>query len=294
MTAPIDDERVRLALDDMLKAGQLGRPPLSAAELRQRHERRLIPRVDIKALVAIGAAAALIVVFFTVQPLRHGARSNTQAATSSVPSGWIAHSAYGIQIAAPRTWSVQVFGECPDGRKPGTLFIGPPPFVAHCPEFGSESTQVHMSKTGGPPVAGPAKEIEVHGLSVMSSRNETGLTWVIPSRQVIITGSGPKAHSIMETLAPATRTASPAIGKVIGTESLEALVRMQVNGPVTVRSPSGSTFHVEAIAGVFYFNAQPGRYLLTGHDGNVTCPPVSVAAISGETVTAPPIQCQGF
>ena len=111
--------------------------------------------------------------------------------------------------------------------------------------------------------------IHVHGLSVVSIGNQPGLRWVIPSKQVTITGSGPKALSIMESLAPATRSATAAVGKVVGTESLEALQRIPVTGPVTVRSPSGSTIHVLAIDGQFYFSAKPGRYLLTGHDGNV-------------------------
>lgn len=292
MTSPIDDERVRLALDDMLRAGRLRPPPVSAAELRHRHERRLIPRPDIKALVAIAAAAALVVVFFTVQPFHRGPRSNTSTASSSVPAGWIAHSAYGLQLAAPRPWSVQVFGQCP-ASKAGTLFIGTSQFATFCPAYDSNTNQVDMFKTSGHPIEGATQRIQVHGLAVISSHSRTGVSWVVPSKQVTITGSGPKALSIMQTLALATRSASPAIGKVIGTESLEALVRRQVTGPVTVRSPSGSTFHVEAIAGVFYFNGEPGRYLLTGHDGNVVCPVVSVTVVSGETITAPPIQCQG-
>jgi len=297
MTSPIDNDRVRLALEDMLRTGQLGAPALSAVELRQRYEQRRIPRVDIKALVAVAAALALIVVFFTVQPLRHDARSNNPAAPPSVPSGWIAHSAYGLQIAAPRAWSVQVFGQCPKSNA-GTLFIGTSQFVAFCPEYGSNTTQVDIFKTNSSikdsaRIAGSPRQVHMHGLSVLSSRNGTELVWNIPSRQVTLTGSGPKALSVMQTLSLATRSASPAVGKVNGTEYLEALVRAQVTGPIAVRSPSGSTFHVESIDGQFYFTGRPGRYLLTGNAGNVLCPSVSVTVISGEVITAPPIQCQG-
>ena len=298
MNHPTDGERVRLALGDMLRVGQLRRPPLSAADLRQRHERRLIPHVDIKGLVAIAAAAVLIVVFFTVRPLHHEARSNTSAGREFVPSGWIAHSAYGLQVAAPRSWSVQVFGQCPDSKE-GTLFIGTSRFVSFCPAYDGNTTQVDMFKTD--PVADdPTRvvahthRITVHGLSVVSIGNQAGLRWVIPSKEVTITGSGPKALSIMESLAPATRSATAAVGKVVGTESLEALQQIPVTGPVTVRSASGSTIHVLAIDGQFYFSAKPGRYLLTGHDGDAVCPAVSVTMISGEVVTAPPIRCQGF
>lgn len=291
-----DDDRVRLALGDMLRVGQLGRPPLSAADLRQRHERRVVPPVDIKVLVAMAAAAALIVVFFTIQPHHHSSRSNRPASAPSVPSGWVAHSAYGLQISAPRSWSVQVFGQCPEG-KVGTLFIGTSRFVSLCPAYGSNTTQVDMFKTdslnGPSPSMASTHKIHVHGLSVNSVANGQALRWFIPSKRVTITGSGPKALSIMQSLAPATRSASPAVGKVVGTEVLEAVGRTPVTGPVIVRTPSGSTFHVLAIDGQFYFTAEPGRYLLTGHDGNATCPAVSVTMISGEIVTAAPIRCQG-
>ena len=298
MMSPTDDESVRLALDDMLRAGQLRRPPLSGAELRHRGERSRLPRVDVKALVALAAAAALVVVFFTVQPLHHVSSSDTPAATPSVPSGWVAHSAYGLQLAAPRTWSVQVFGQCPDGSRPGTLFIGTPPYAVFCPEYGSTTTQVTMYRSADRPpptgrLQGSTHILRVHGLSVTSSRTDAGLLWTISSMHVTITGSGPNALPIMQSLAPATRRASPAIGKVTGSEYLEALVRAPVSGPVRVRPPSGTPFEVEAVDGQFSFTGPPGTYLLTGHDGNVSCPPVSVTVHSGESATALPIQCNG-
>ena len=226
------------------------------------------------------------------------APSNTPAATPSVPSGWVAHSAYGLQLAAPRTWSVQVFGQCPDGSRPGTLFIGTPPYAVFCPEYGSTTTQVTMyrSEDRPPPTGrlqGSAHILRVHGLSVTSSRTDAGLLWTIPSMHVTITGSGPNALPIMQSLAPATRRASPAIGKVTGSEYLEALVRHRSPGPVRVRPPSGTPFEVEAVDGQFSFTGPPGTYVLTGHDGNVSCPPVSVTVHSGESATALPIQCNG-
>jgi hypothetical protein len=297
MTSPIDDDRVRHALGNMLVAGQLRRPPLSAMELRQRHERRRFPRVDTKTLVALAAVVVLLVVFLTVQPLHHGGRSSTLTTTPSVPSGWIAHSAYGLQIATPRAWSVQVFGQCPNGSKPGTLFIGTSQFVDLCPEYGSNTTQVDMIKTdasssGSARSTGPTHVIWVHGLSVTSSQTDAGVRWVIPSKQVTITGSGPEALSIMQSLAPATRAASPTTGLVTGTEYVEAIIQVPVSGRVTVSEGDGA-FPVASVHGHFSFAALPGRYVLTGQAGNAFCPSVSVTVISGERTTAPPIRCQG-
>ena len=79
----------------------------------------------------------------------------------------------------------------------------------------------------------------------------------------------------------------------MGSEYLEALVRAPVSGPVTVRPPSGPSLSVEAVDGQFSFTGPPGTYVLTGHDGNVVCPPVSVTVRSAESTTALPIQCNG-
>jgi hypothetical protein len=211
-------------------------------------------------------------------------------------SGWIAHSAYGLQLSVPSSWSVRVFGQCPDGQRPGTLFIGTTQFVDSCPAYGSNTTQVDLYKADALSVVLPRshRTLRVHGLSVLSSKTGTGNLWIILSRTVIVTGSGPKALSIMETLALATRHATPATGVVNGTEYSESLQQLPVSGPVTVTVPaSGKTVTVDAIDGQFSFSGAPGRYILTGRGGNVACPPVSVTVVSGERINAPPIQCQG-
>ena len=148
---------------------------------------------------------------------------------------------------------------------------------------------------GGPDVTpGTSHRIVVHGLSVLSSEAGTGVRWVIPSKQVTITGTGPEVLSIMRTLAPATRRAVPATGKVTGTEFLDALSRVPVSGPITVRPlTSKRSSQVAAIGGEFWFTGAPGRYLLTGHDGNTSCRTVTVTLASGLDTAAPPIVCQG-
>ncbi len=297
METPVDDDQLRSALKDMLRAGQLGHPPLTAAELRLRAERRLVPRIDAKVVVTLAAAVLLLVVLFALEPLDHPAHPGTPATRAPVPAGWTAHSAYGLQIAAPTTWSVQVFGQCPDGNRPGTLFIGTTRFGDFCPSYGSGTGQVDMFPgTAGGPYETPAAShrMQVHGLSVVASDSGTDITWTIPSKHVTVTGTGPGVLSVMRTLAPVTRQAVPATGKVTGTEYLEALDRTPVSGPVTVRSlPSGRPTEVDAVGGVFWFSGPPGRYLLSGHDGTAACGPVTVTLASGTVSGAPPIVCQG-
>lgn len=272
---------------------------MTIAERRLRSEHRRLPRFDVLVLTSVVAAVALVVVLFSVLPLHPARHAATPPTTSSIPSGWVAHSAYGLQIAAPKAWSVQVFGQCPDGSKPGTLFIGTSQFVDNCPSYRSDTNQVDMfrSSTSAPSSGGSGgvtHEIRVHGLSVKSTRTYAGMVWVIPSKQVTLSGLGPKALSIMRTLAPATREAIPATGQVTGTEHAEAIIQVPVTGQVTVKmSASGKTTTVDVIDGQFWFLGRPGQYVLVGHAGDAPCPPVTVVLRSGENTNAPPIQCQG-
>lgn len=249
-------------------------------------------------MVVAATTAALVAIVFAVSPLRTARHVTTPAVTSSIPRGWVAHSAYGLQIAAPEPWSVQVFGQCPAGNKPGTLFIGTSRFVDNCPSHGSKTNQVDMFRSTSPVPSGGSEgeplELRVHGLSVMSTKTYAGLIWVIPAKQVTLSGSGPKALSIMGTLAPATRRAVPATGQVTGTEYAEAILRVPVTGQVTVTPlRSGKATTVDVIDGQFWFLGKPGRYVLVGHAGDAQCPPVTVVLRSGEDTSAPPIRCQG-
>jgi hypothetical protein len=285
-----DDDQVRSALHEMIRAGQLPPPSMTPSTLRMSAGRGLLPRIDGKLMAAAVAIIALIVLSFTTGPFRHAGRQ----VESTARSGWTAHSAYGLQISVPSTWSVQVFGQCPEGS---TLFIGTSLFVDSCPAFGAATTQVDMysGDMAGSNAVGSSRNLRVHGLSVVSSSTGQQIPWFVPSQHVVITGSGPKALSVIQSLAPATHRAIPATGKVTGAEYLEALQQGPVSGPVTVAMPaSGTTVTIQAFLGQFSFSGKPGRYVLTGHAGNAPCPPVSVTLVSGEVVNAAPIRCQGI
>jgi uncharacterized protein (DUF983 family) len=240
----------------------------------------------------VGIAALLILSALALAADQPAGASTTPGA----PPGWIAHSAYGLQLSVPKSWSVEVFGQCPKGG-PGTLFIGTTQFVDNCPAYGWNATQVDMYRPDALSALRPLNErsIRVHGLLVRSSKNHSDMLWIVPSRNVVISGSGPKAQAIMKTLTLATRHANPASGMVSGSEYVEAIEQMPVTGPVTVTMPvSGKKITVTAFYGRFWFSGTPGRYVLNGHAGIAPCPPVSVTILSGEKVNAPPIRCQGF
>jgi hypothetical protein len=298
MSLEDDEIIVSRTLREMVMAGRSPAPPLTARELRMRSGRRSFPRVDGKIVVAVAAAVVLIVISFTAGPFRHQPRPGTSDAPSG-QSGWIAHSAYGLQISVPKTWSVQVFGQCPDRKKPGTLFIGTSQIVDLCPEYGSSTSTVAISEgissDSGSGLHSRFTHLRVNGIAVESIPSRDGELWTVPGKDVTIVGSGPHASAAMRTLSRATRHAIPASGRVTGTAYLETVRQLPITGQVSVeRLHSSKQTSVSVIDGQFWFFGSPGRYLLTGHDGNASCAPVSVVLVSGTNVTAPSIQCEGF
>jgi hypothetical protein len=290
---PLHEDEIRSVLQDMLRAG--ARPParITASELRINTRRRDHPRIDTKALVAVAAVVALLVVLFTAGPLKSNRQSAAHVRYS--PSGWFAHSAYGLQISAPRDWTVEVFGQCPDGGKPGTLFIGTSKFVDLCPAYGSNTAQVGMFMGAQTASASQQSQvIRVNGLKVLSSPAGAAQYWYVPSKHVIVTGANSKALAIMRTLAPATPQAFPAVGQVDGNEYVEALSQVRVSGQITVRRiGSKNGYTVQALNGSFSFGGKPGNYLLTGSAEGARCPSVIGTVLSGQTTNAPPIKCEG-
>ncbi len=291
---PWDDERIGSVLQDMLSAGMRPAAPLSASELRMKARRRSTPRIDTKALVAVAALVTVFIVVVAAGPLRGDRQPATGVRGSA--AGWYAHSAYGLQISAPKTWAVEVFGQCPDGTKPGTLFIGTSSFVDSCPGYVSTTTRVDMFQGAAPgnPASPRAQVVRVHGLAVLSSSSGPEEQWYVPSRHVTVTGSGPQASEVMRTLAPATRRAVPAEGQVVGTEYLEALMQAPVTGAATAtRQGSKAVYRLHVVDGMFTFGGPPGNYVVIGSDGNTRCSSVAVTILAGQTVDAPAIRCQG-
>jgi hypothetical protein len=290
----LEEDEVRSALREMSRVGALAPAPLIAAELRTKTRRRSHRVFDAKALVAAAVVIALVVGVFTANHLKSSNQSAGKVHDS--PTAWVAHSAYGLQVSVPQNWTVEVFGQCPDGRTPGTLIIGTSTFVDQCPLYGSKSTQVDMFMASQSTFSSQhANVIHVNGVKVLSSSSRTEQYWYVPSKHVVVTGADLKALVIMRTLAPATRQSVPAVGQVNGSEYLETLMQLKVTGPITVkRIGTRHTYTVRAVDGHFSFGGRPGNYLLTGIDGNTPCPSVIATVISGTVTNAPPIKCEGI
>jgi hypothetical protein len=224
----------------------------------------------------------------------------TDGATAATPQRSIAHSAYGLQLSVPKFWSVAYFQNCPI-RTVGTLLIGTPTYLSNCTLIPANANIVSMQRQQDKAIIpGPGKHLVIHGLGITSYSTGAGssdrTTWVVPSKHVVLTATGPRSSAVLRTLAAATSRAVPAPGMLRGSVYLIALMRTPVTGPVSVSRlnshGTGSTT-VQAYDAQFWDTIPPGNYLLRGHAGDAPCPPVRVSVQSGQTTDAPEIDCQG-
>jgi hypothetical protein len=136
----------------------------------------------------------------------------------------------------------------------------------------------------------------VNGLGVTSNSPDGLLNWSTPSKNVVLTATGPRSSAVLHTLTVATSQAQAAPGVLKGSEYLVALMRTPVTGLVSVTRLDGHGPGLEATHaydGQFSDTLPPGTYLLTGQDGDAPCPPVRVSIRSGQTIDVPEIDCQG-
>ena len=190
---------------------------------------------------------ALTIVCVSLTVILTGCQASSSAATAAeqfTPQGWQAHSAYGLQVSVPESWAVHYFASCPDSERSGTLLIGAPKVAPFCTFYGSNTNMVSLysepsqgANPTDPQNSGPAaKSFTIHGVRVTPlSGPPMSSDWLIPSRDAVVRGMGPKALAIMRTLAPATQNATQAPGTVDGTIYVNAVERVPASGTVTVR-----------------------------------------------------------
>jgi hypothetical protein len=254
------------------------------SQIRSRILRFLRP---VAALAALGPVAALLC----------GIPAEAAGATGGLaPSGWVAHSAYGLQISVPRSWATGYFANCPL-RGPGTLLIGTPMAYDFCADVPAGTDIVTMQPEKSEAVLGShEKNLVVHGLHVTSYSVGGVLNWDVRFKNIVVTAKGPLALAVLHTLARATPEARAAPGILEGTEYLEAMEQTPVTGLVSLsprgtRAQTPSTVH--AFIGHFSAKLAPGRYRLRGHAGDAPCPPVDATVESGQVRDVPAIDCQG-
>src|ERR1700722_17591517 len=146
-----DEPRMTAVLADMLATGRAFRAPVTPSEIRLRARWSSLPRVDGKLVGAFAAVVLLVAVLVIAGPLHAKKPAPPAIYKGLAPAGWVAHSVYGLQVSVPRTWSVQTFGVCPDGQRPGTLFLGEPRSLGVlCPGYGLNTPIVSIT---APPLA---------------------------------------------------------------------------------------------------------------------------------------------
>jgi hypothetical protein len=214
---------------------------------------------------------------------------------TSMPRGWVAHSAYGLQLSVPKAWAVTYFRNCPV-RDAGTLLIGTPAYSSFCPEISADANIVTMQpEESGAVPASHVRRFVVHGLVVISYSTGGIVNWAVPSENVVLAATGPQSSAVLNTLSVATSRAQAAPGVLKGSEYLVAVMRTPVTGLVSVKrlDAHGPALEVHAYDGQFSDTIAPGRYLVTGQDGDAPCPARRVSVRSGLTTTSPEIDCQG-
>jgi hypothetical protein len=244
------------------------------------------------ALVVLSTAmTAVLIQEFAMTPA-HGDQA------VSTHRGWVAHSAYGLQLSVPKSWDVAYFRNCPEGG-PGTLLIGTPVISSSCAAFPLHPNIVTMQQEKSEAIVRSTKDksLKIRGIRVVTFPSSGQVTWVIPSRDVGITAYGTGARAVLRTLAPATTRAQAALGMLMGTEKVEAVMQVPVTGPISVvrlDAHGPELPKAQAFDGQFTDLLPPGHYALTGHDGNAPCPTIMVTVQSGRTIDAPAIDCQGM
>jgi hypothetical protein len=218
-------------------------------------------------------------------------------ATTASTQSWMAHSAYGLQVSVPKSWKVGYFQNCPESA-PGTLLIGMPLLLMNCANYlANKNTVVDMqpAKSDGQFNIKGNKRFVLHGLHIESLAGGR-LSWYVPSDNTIVTASGPQAGAVLKTLTKATSKAQAAPGMIKGTENVQGPTTAPVTGLVAAIEfdAHGPEMQIHAYDGEYSDLLPPGKYNLTGHDGDAPCPIVTVTVRSGRTTYTPPIVCQGI
>jgi hypothetical protein len=116
------------------------------------------------------------------------------------------HTYDGIAISAPAGWTY--YGPnteilCPDPQDGGLLSLGATDSGAGCAAGGPPSAttvQIQSGLGSGSPSMHGAR---VNGLIVKVVDEAAGIIWFVPSRNLTVSGWGPEANKVLNTLRPA-------------------------------------------------------------------------------------------
>jgi len=274
------------------------------------------PRIGSKGLAASAAIVVLVAALVLSAPLRPRNSPGGTGSMVTIPVGWAAYSAYGLQISVPKSWTVRFFSICPGASRPGSLYIGEstsnvsascPAILTPTPASGLDLVFLYVVHDSGHSHRGTARRLNIHGILVNQIGQSTvsSTVWMIESKsdstdQIAISGAGRQALTILSTLSVATRRAQPAPGVVDGEAYSGGVTQTPLSGTIRYLRmyPTGTPrteplLAVQASQGHYSATLVPGTYRFNAFAGSAPCGTVSVTVISGRTVTAHPITCNG-
>jgi len=128
----------------------------------------------------------------------------TAPISRAVPEGWKTATFDNVAISVPDNWVVDHGTNCPDGQAPGSLLLGFPKTLDHCPEIPASISYVAVSALPGGasqkvPEPAPVTRIDVVPV-YPGSRYSGSFDWVVPSLGVEVSGTGRDADRILATL----------------------------------------------------------------------------------------------
>ncbi len=273
-------------------------------------------RIGSKGLVASVAIVVLAAALVVSPPHRPRNSHGGTASMVTIPVGWAAYSAYGLQIAVPKSWAVRFFSICPGASQPGSLYIGEstsnvsascPAIFTPTPASGLNQVSLYVVHDSGRSPRGTARRMNIHGIQVTQLGRSTvsSTVWMTEPKsdstdRIAISGGGWQALTILRTLRVATRRAQPAPGVVDGEAYSEGATRTPLSGTIQylkmypTGTPRTEPLHAaQASQGHYSATLAPGTYRFNAFAGSVPCGTVSVTVVSGRTVTARPVLCHG-
>ena len=150
------------------------------------------------------AVGALLVAAAILSACGNGSASPATQLSVHVPEGWTNHTYDGIAISAPAGWEYHgpnIEIGCPDPKNGGLLALGATYSGAGCPpRFGDLSATTIQVQSGLGSDSPPTHWVRVNGLNVKVVDDAAGIIWLVPSHNLTVSGSGPKANEVLDTL----------------------------------------------------------------------------------------------
>ena len=154
---------------------------------------------------ALGGLLAVVILPLILVACGSSTTASSTTTMVSIPSGWKTETYGQVAIAVPSNWAVKHGTNCPNAPAPGTLLLGLPATLSYCAAYQYPKSVVTVSQisseTSTTNVPAGQKPVTINGMQVyVGFGSLTTLYWTVPSLDVQIIGTGPKASQVLHTL----------------------------------------------------------------------------------------------